>query len=179
MILNNYYNLKSFISNHSITGGSYKYMNIGLKDMNGNFVEHFVYDSYTTMGQQEAVRDCTINYNLMGMLKVLVGTGTTEPSMTDYSLASDITSTLVNNATNVACCATDSSMNTVIVSSFRNSSGSSITIREVGIMKTVRDFPGYGQAINKDVLLVRFLLDTPKVVKANESFTMQYIWAEG
>ena len=176
MILNNYWNLMAGMA--SITPSFDRAVNqqIGVRNMtNGNEIAVTV----GWLAQFPAVLPTMCqNWNPRANLSAVFGAGTTEPSPTDYRLASDVTANFSNINVTVNTSADGASISTVVTISATNTSGSPIEITEVGITKAIEMADNGNEPVLIDSLMVRHLLDTPKTVANNESFTLTLEWLE-
>lgn len=112
-------------------------------------------------------------------LDVVVGTGNTAAAKSDYQLANDVTSSLYNVSTSVDVTVDQDGIHIIATISGTNTTGSSVTISEVGIYKKVFAQIYETSTPTEKVLFVRQLLDTPKVVANNENFSITIAWDEG
>lgn len=100
---------------------------------------------------------------------LMVGTGTTTPTSTDYTLESPIESNLthVSSACSKGYNSTTNKSSYVITRTFTYTGSSNITITEIGVFHNGRDASNYYA-----FLLSRELLDTPLTVSPGETFTV-------
>lgn len=101
--------------------------------------------------------------------KVVVGTGDTAPTASDYALASSASLTHVGTIANTL--ANNQAKN--ITSTYRNDGESAVTIKEVGIncYTTFR----YMEYCN--ILFARKVLETPVTIQPGEQYTFTYLVA--
>lgn len=172
MLLSNYIRLKEHILNvtsYSIGSGSSMYLiYTPVKDFNGNSCTIMSYSGTTALG---------MNYSLHKNLIPKLGTGNTPVTAEDYCLSNNVTSSFSNLTavlSEVVSVDTDGIPNAKIVMSISgvNTSGSSVTIKEVGLSKNM-DLLGA-----HEILFVRHILDTPITVAAGDSFTLPLQWIE-
>ena len=109
---------------------------------------------------------------------VRVGTGTTEVNIEDYCLENDVTASFSNRAQRVShnCVGEESNSEITIYASGKNSTDSTISITEIGIVNcnmTVSTNIG-----DKWVLLFREVLSTPIVVPPNSTYHFTIVWTE-
>lgn len=176
MILNNYWNLMAGMA--GITPNFDRDVNqqIGVRDMiNGSEIGVTV--GWLTQFPAVLPTMCQ-NWNPRANLSAVFGSGTTEPSATDYRLASDTTANFSNINVTTNTSADGASISTVVTISATNTSGSAITITEVGITKSIESANNGNEPVPTNSLMVRHLLDTPKTVANNESFTLTLEWLE-
>ena len=107
---------------------------------------------------------------------IQVGTGTTSPSNTDYSLESKITSgTEAGQLEYGSQQITDptivgSYVDLLLTRDFTNASGGTVTVKEIGVVIRVADSGG----TYRYFLILRDVLDTPKDILNGETLTVQY-----
>ena len=112
-------------------------------------------------------------------LDAVVGTGSTAATKSDYQLVNDVTASLYNVSTSVDVTVDQDGIHVIATISGTNTTGSSVTISEVGIYKKVFAQIYETSTPTEKVLFVRQLLDTPKVVANNENFSITIAWDEG
>ena len=176
MVLNNYWNLMAGMS--GITPNFDRAINqeMGVVDT-GNGSQISVTVGWNASFPLVLPTMCQ-NWNPRANLSAVFGSGTTEPSASDYCLAYDRTADFSNVNVTVNTSADGASISTVVTISGTNTSGSAITITEVGITKAIESAWGGTDPVLTDSLMVRHLLDTPKTVEDNESFTLTLEWLE-
>lgn len=160
-----------FIESQSVYGTDYwTWVDIGLKGLNGAVVQ--IQKNRTDLaGSYYPV----ISYlGMRSALGVVVGTGSTEPSIDDHALGSDVTSSFINLVCSYTTGADNASVKTVITLSGTNNTGSPITITEYGITKGVPS----GNTVTTPVLFIHELLPEPVVVKPGHQFTLPIEWVE-
>ena len=113
----------------------------------------------------------TINSTrILGNGYLMLGTGTTAPTVDDYRLESPIT-------TNLSCDSISVSRTSLIktyTATFTNSGSSDITVTEVGFI-VYMNYQLSGDAEKADNFLIdRTVLDTPVIIPAGESRTVTY-----
>ena len=168
MILNNYKNWLAFISSNVFVGNNQVY-EIGVKDLTGA--------SATLYTQISSSSSSTPNYSLKNGLSARVGTGTTEPTLADVCLETDVTSSITNLNVTSSTQASSGVISTIITITGLNATASSITLSEIGITKQMAT--GYNAGMQyKTVMLIRSLLDNPLTVPAGEGFTLTFKWDE-
>lgn len=176
MVLNNYWNLMAGMA--GITPNFDRAINqqIGVRDMqNGSQIDVTV---GWNSGFPLVLPTMCQNWNPRANLSAVFGTGTTPPSASDYCLADDATSDFSNINVTVNTSADGASISTVVTISATNISGNTITITEVGITKAIESAWGGTDPVLIDSLMVRHILDNPKTVPDNESFTLTLEWLE-
>jgi hypothetical protein len=176
MILNNYWNLMAGMAGITPSFDRTANQQIGVRNMtNGNEIDVTV--GWPTNFADVLPTMCQ-NWNPRANLSAVFGSGTTEPSATDYCLEDDWTASFSNVDVTVNTSADSASISTVVTISARNTSGRTITITEVGITKAIEMASSGTEPVLIDSLMVRHLLDTPKTVADNESFTLTLEWLE-
>lgn len=183
MVLNNYIKAKAFFESHHNTFDasqySLGYTNPGIQNDNGDTF-NLVYITNTNQTYSELVARM---YSIKEDLSYVVGTGTTTPVASDYQLENDITSSLSNYNYTQATSFEDGKCRTIVTITGTNNTGSSQTITEIGVRK--RYYYAYiipptsvGENEHYDCLIIRHLLNTPKVVPDGEGFTITFQWDE-
>ena len=176
MILNNYWNLMAGMAGITPSFDRTANQQIGVCDMvNGSQISVTV--GWPTNFPGVLPTMCQ-NWNPRANLSAVFGAGTTEPSATDYCLAYDRTADFSNIDVTVNTSADGASISTVVTISARNTSGGTITITEVGITKAIESASSGTEPVLIDSLMVRHVLDTPKTMADNESFTLTIEWLE-
>ena len=175
MILNNYWNLMAGMAGITPSFDRTTNQRIGVFDMSGSEIDVTV--GWPTNFAGVLPTMCQ-NWNPRANLSAVFGSGTTEPSPTDYCLAGDWTASFSNVDVTVNTSADGASISTVVTISARNTSGRTITITEVGITKAIESASSGTEPVQTNSLMVRHLLDTPKTVADNESFTLTLEWLE-
>ena len=167
----NYWTYKMFIESRSIYGDAvWRKVDIGLKGLTGNAVEFQLMKNDTYIYNYPVVSYC----GMRSALGMLVGTGSTEPSIDDHALGSDVTSSFANLTCSYTTGADNASVKTVITLSGTNNTGSPITITEYGITKGIPS----GNNATTPVLFIHELLPEPVVVKPGCQFTLPIEWVE-
>lgn len=163
MILKNYMVIKECILNATASGASTMLTNY--TDMSGTARSGF-YGNYAPLGTA---------------LKVVLGTGDTAPTATDYALDTDVTSSFSSVTLSAATrtIGVDDNGKPYIkhahTISAVNSSGADITIKEFGIYYD--EFHYQSGSYYCDVLLSRDVI-SPVTVAAGDSFTLPIEWIE-
>lgn len=104
---------------------------------------------------------------------ILLGSGTTEPAATDYSLETDESANFTITGTNTTNY-DSGSLQILFALTATNTSASDITISEIGVMKQIQRASNTDQA--NQVLLTRDVLNTPITFAAGETKTINYVW---
>ena len=176
MVLNNYWNLMAGMAGITPSFSGTVTQQIGVRNMvDGGQIS-------VTVGWNASWPDvlptmCQ-NWNPRSNLSAVFGSGTTEPSASDWRLTSDTTSNFSNINVTVNTSAEGPSISTVVTISATNISGDTITITEVGITKAIERASGGTESILIDSLMVHHLLEEPKTVQNSESFTLTLEWLE-
>lgn len=165
MILNNYWNLFAYTSTHWMSNGG----DVPIPIVPINNANHSVYSYYS---------DEDSPWKLRYPLSARVGTGTTAPTLSDYCLDNDVTSSISSYTVNSNTAYSNNQLLTTITISGQNNTANPITITEIGITKYIR-FNDGSHYYENQVLLVRELLDEPVEVPSGEGFTINFEWAEG
>lgn len=148
-------------------------------DINGNVHDYFIIQACIQSpnnGSNLASQSAYVGANkrLNYGWNVRFGTGTTPTTGDEYQLESE-TSDIVGSMTSAAG-DDPSSMSTILVITGENTSASSITLTELGFTKTiyyVTDNTSTSNTVSScNVLLMRYLLQTPIVLAPTESFTL-------
>lgn len=174
MILKNYKALKCAINKKS----QWQYYScVGVVATDGTAIIT-IYQSYSSTQGIDGY-----NYGSLCLnrdITALIGTGTTEPTINDYQLENDISSSFSNLAisSNVSNNVGETyAYERIITITGLNNTSDDITISEIGLQKNMQ-YANSTNATNKKVLLVRHLLDTPITVAPNETFSITLIWRE-
>ena len=111
-------------------------------------------------------------------LSVLVGSGDDTPAADDYALETDITSSISSFSVvkTYTIAESGNGYDIAFLVSGTNGTGATITISEVGLMKTISST--WNSADDTDLLLARFLLTDPIVVADGAGFSFAFKWAE-
>lgn len=165
MVLQNFWIIQRFVNTYST---STLYNPTGMLTTNGDTIAA-IQSGNTTQAMN--------NYGVGMLTSLLFGTGTTDVSVLDYSLDTDITDSLSVSTT--AIVGNDSSSSTIqYQASIINNSGDDITITEIGIKKILRASLSTATTtyVNRDILVAREVLDTPITIAAGETKTINYVW---
>lgn len=111
-------------------------------------------------------------------LDVVIGSGSTAPAADDYALETDETANV--SAFSVVKTYTQASSGsgyeiTFLVSG-TNETGATLSISEVGLKKTISST--WNTPDDTELLLARFLLETPIVVADGAGFSFAFKWSE-
>ena len=174
MVLNNYWLIKTYTEVNTMISTAYT-VNLGNVNMSGSTSQIFV-----NVGTGSSAASFMSYANparcIKTDLKAVLGTGTTTPQPNDYRLANDVTSSFSNLATVCSTSSDGSSEVTTLTISGTNTSGSDVTINEIGIYK---DIYTNSSGNYSSFLLVREVLAEPFTVLAGSSFTKTFTWTEG
>lgn len=170
MFTTNYWTYKSYIESQNIDGGSsaWRWVDIGLKGLDGSVVKFQQYRSDVMAYYYSVIAYCGVR----SALNIVVGTGTTDPSMDDYALGADVTNSFINRTCSYITGPNNATVKTVITSSGTNNTGSPITITEYGITKGVPT----GNQVTTPVLFFHELLPDPIVVQPGCQFILPIEW---
>lgn len=171
MILNNYWRYMYSVENtyYKIGEGNF-HIYTGCKDINGGEIEI----GGGTPGNAYKLGD---NFALRSNLGARVGTGNTEPTVSDYELEADITGNISNLEVSTITSTTDNSYKTIISISGKNNTTNEITLREVGITKNIRNVNN-ADNFQVPVLFVRHILDEEISVPSGGNFAFVFEWIE-
>ena len=170
MILNNYYNyIRSEYGTISATSSRVDVGSYGLKNHNGGTLD-YIYNYGS--GNDQIIRGHK-NRAVHDNLHIECGTGNTQPSVSDYNLTSPVSLTkLTENVTYTIN--QDNKLEITITGSYKNETGSAVTISEVGISKGVYQ---NDNSTETQVLLTKNLI-TPITVENNEVVLFTIRWTE-
>lgn len=158
MILSNYWNYKGlFPASNKMT----------LKKTDGTNGDYEGFDTDTFA--LASVNNGTFSKNL----KLCVGTGTTQPTLTDYALANDASSIISAQTWSVAN--TSKGVNISVVATLTNNTNNDISISEFGIIKEL--YVWNTNNTKQDVLMMRTTIN-PIVIPAGETVVLNYIWKD-
>ena len=169
MVLNNYWIWKAYIdSNYIIESGTIDNPTLGMKDPSGHLAKMCV--------QTAAINWPSIisNWAIRTNLSIVLGTGDATPTAGDVKLFNDVTSLFSFTNTTINTSNEGNREKTIITTSGTNLSSSTVTIREVGILKNTIALNETGSP----VLLVREVLDTPKDISVGSGFLLTFAWEE-
>ena len=184
MILNNFLKSKAAFSQRVNTCDADPYgwptLSTGALDTSGNECTRIPYacpsSSASSIGPILA-RMWSERYDL----SFVVGTGNTEPTANDYCLENDVTANISSYSTSVNVTFEDGKFRTIATISGVNNTESDITISEVGVTKKYF-YTTNGTSVSDNtfynVLLIRHVLETPKVVPSGSGFTVTFQWDE-
>lgn len=171
MLVSNFWNYKAFIECRSIDGGSsWNKIDIGILGLDGATLQ-FQLMKTDTYGY---------NYPVMGYLGVksglgvIVGTGTTEPIVSNYSLTTDVTSTFINRTLSYNTGSDGSSIKTILTWAGVNPTSDPITLTEYGITKAINT----SNSSTTPALIMHELFPEPIVVPAGSGITIPIEWTE-
>lgn len=171
MLVSNFWNYKAFIESRSIDGGgSWNKIDIGVLGLDHTNLQ-FQLMKTDTYGY---------NYGVLGYLGiksglgVIVGTGTTEPTVSDYSLTTDVTTTFINRTLSYNTGSDGSSVKTILTWAGVNPTSDPITLTEYGITKAINT----GSQSTTPALIMHELFPEPIVVPAGSGITIPIEWTE-
>ena len=171
MILNNYFYVKRKLSYTTYSDTSTRYEDVTAIDGQS----HSVPTQGNTSQSGSLHQKINGNRALRDKLSVRVGTGDTDPTKNDYCLATDVTSSFSNTSTTVNIQqVTGDKLLTRLTFNGTNSSGSNITIKEVGIIKNYY----VNSSSTIDVLFTREVLAEPMVVTNGGGIVITVDWYE-
>lgn len=175
-----YRNLCAYVQSHNLDPSTqYGYFRNGIKGLSYGDVRYF-YDNasiYYISG------DDRNPWHTRYKIGSRIGSGTTSPTDTDYKPETNISvnsgtgSETISNFTTTSSTVSDGEhITTTITITGTNTSSSTVTISEVVIYKIC--VTNTGNFVDLWVPIARELLDTPKVVASNESFTLTLVWVD-
>lgn len=173
MILNNYWNWKSYIEKHQMGNSGATTASIGLIDTSGSAAT--LWDGAANNGYMSTHLGLLYNWAIKRDLSAQVGSGDTAVQASDYALATNITSSFSNVTATSSTSADGNKEKTIITISGANSSGSTKTIKEVGITAAVYTSSAQNTAT---IMLLRHVLDDPIEVANGQTFTVTITWEE-
>ena len=116
-------------------------------------------------------QSCHYSSTESGAYSVVIGAGTTEPTVNDYDLA-DASIMASDKMVSISQSATSSaSGGATIMTQWQNVSGSAITVKEVGLAYKLA-YNAYSKDAN--ILVARKVLDTFVTIQPNEVYTFAY-----
>lgn len=179
MITNNLKKIMfSIIAGSSVTGYRETELRATLVDTSGANVS-YVGRTMNNTGMNAArpfgalinsLNNMATNSGTLGTTFVKVGTGTTEPTESDYTLE-------VENAEvtcSVAACATSGNITKVYTATFSNPTENDVVIAEIGLFGCFSTYANNTGDIPLNFLLDRTVLDTPITIPAGESKAITY-----
>ncbi len=170
MILNNYWKYRQAVEKtyYKVGEGNFNIVT-GALDTSGTVNE--IIGGTAGVGWQFG-----LNFSLRANLTLMVGSSDQEPTPSDYNLLGNQTGSFSNYQVNVVTSSESGSYKTIITASGRNSSGSAITIKEIGVGKKI--ITVVPDTMPYTVLFVRHILDEPIVVENNGNFSLVFEWDE-
>lgn len=155
MLLRNYNNWKTWIENNPITSTSLVVSNdMGIVDTSNSAITRIM------MFNSGYLPYASKNWSVKLNASMVFGAGSTEPSVTDYALDTDITSQLSLSSFSISVGSDTNGMTVLCSVSVQNNTNSSITIKEVGLLHKFVDDNLYEHSC----LLSRTILDTPVTI---------------
>lgn len=160
-------NMKKLISYIFATGnsGTFKPILPDGTEFSGSTISSFPWGQTSTSSSSYIIINETTNAGSykVGKFGLLVGIGTTEPSVEDYCLANQVELTPVS----FQCTNSDGTLFPTVTHTMRNNSGGTLIITEIGL---------YWAPISSSppCLLGRKLLETPVTMEDGEAYTFQY-----
>lgn len=116
----------------------------------------------------------TTNVATNGNINLALGSGTTDVTATDYTMATDETSNFTITGT-VTLNHASNKLEIVFACEVTNTTAADITLTEIGIRKPITaNYSSYNLA--GYILFARDILDTPITVAAGETKTINYVW---
>ena len=173
MILDNYYKLVGWFSGRYNDMSNNYTAAIGVFDDTGTLISDVLYNS---SNNQYYATCANSNATVRSALSFRVGSGTTDPEIHDYTMETDVTSSFSNFKSDITvACSVGKIMLTSVLTGI-NTSGSSVTINEIGLFKTL--YCSSIGSVQKDIMLIHHKLDSPIVVAAGEGLDFPFQWIE-
>lgn len=174
MILKNYWVMTAFQENQTLANvGHYNNVDIGLIDIDGNSVNAIT----STNGWQDTVFN--VNYVFNVDMSVRVGDDDTTPTLSDYALGNDITSHFAQFSSKVLVSPSRTDEEMLYSVSGINATDSIQIIRELIVTKKFYVVPsGSSGYIQREIALVRYVLDTPIEVQVGSGFNFAFKWIQ-
>ena len=170
MLVNNYFIYRGK-ADQQITYATNEYTNPGLKRYSdGSTSWQPLWANNNTSYTAYASQNSALHLNNF----VVIGTGDTAESLSDYRLANDITGSISNYQQSYTSGEDGNTLKTTFSISGVNNTGSAITIKEVGIGKNILD----GNIASVPVMFLRKVLDTPIEVANGSTFAFSVEWKE-
>ena len=185
MLTTNYYKMKGFYDSHTNTfdGSAYGVpaADIVVTDIDGNNISNL---SYCSNNNASYATYAASNYSLKLKLYTILGSDDTTPTISDYNIGTPIS--ISNLTTTMTTTGENDKVSTKFIITGTNTTGSSVTIKEIGIVKKVSvlsaSYPTpqdpNDDNYNKKILLDHTLLETPITVAANDNFSLTFEWTE-
>ena len=167
MLLDNYWNLITYISTNLPNQNQYAGVDLQLKNINN--------ESFSILAGPSSSYAET-NWSVRYGISLHIGTGTTDPLSNDYCLESDITSSMFNVQQTVNSIYSDGQFRTALTISGNNNTGSSITISEIGVVKSMYKFVAPSSYGATNILLSHDLLENQLIVPNGRGFLIVYDW---
>ena len=173
MILNNLKILRAYAENNTYNNKDHIISPSLLKDTSGNYIDYDIWHGLmNTTGA--LVNNRFFKYNL----KVLFGSGNTEPAVTDYALGNNFTASLSDITYAESYEVTNDNDEPKIVKTIeiigRNNTENDLILREFGLYQDIY----YDMNHSSPVLLVREVLSTPITLEAGKGFALTITWEE-
>ena len=171
MILKNYWDVMNNIMTEASVGTT---KTETVKGTDGNDVTYLCAASNNSYEMQYVIS----NANLKGDVSMVVGTGDDDVTFNDYSLDTDVTSSISDTSLTVNHVTTSTGAKVVYTFSGTNDTANPITISEMGITKVLKT-GSTGTPTTGTVLLAREVLSEGVVVPAGSGFVLTFEWTEG
>jgi len=183
MLTNNYYKMKGFFDSHTNRCDGFSRASISVIDTSGTTYTNL---SYASNNNESYAAGANANYCMKMYLVPYLGTGDTEPSVYDYALNTDVTSSISNLSMSITSTGEDDKISTILLITGVNNTSESITIKEIGIAKKVsriydNNSGAYDPAIDSSaphILLDHTLLENPVTVAPGSNLSLTLEWIE-
>lgn len=168
MILNNYWNWRAYMSSHTCLSGlqsSGNYFYIGTKSLDGSNMSVYI-STYCTGSQK--------NWSMTDLTSY-IGSGSTTPTVDDYAMEDDRTSSFTNVQRSFNIAADDNKVSIIHTITGTNATNSDITISEIGIVQPLYCYPSNSLVYT---MFIHDILEQPIVVPPGRSFSLTFEWVE-
>ena len=146
-------------NNHYLTGSTLAY-NYDATTASNTFTDEQTSYNWTGVAFTSNANDIWENG-----FTIFVGSGTTAAAATDFKLETPLTLDVLS-----AACYHNANEKTVVQRTFKNTTGSSVTVNEVGCYLFRNTYNG----TNPVILIGRTVLTTPVIIPDGDMYTFQY-----
>jgi hypothetical protein len=182
VILRNYKVLKGIALNQNIQNYSPSTVSLpNLKDMEGNVRTSLPIGETVGGGARYYISGVNGTKTLWNNLNFVVGTGTTEPTVNDFQLENDVTSSFSNCtiAKTIDQVGNTYTNELTFLCMGKNNTNADITLNEIGIYRSILFTNSFYQDnVWANMLFIRHLFDEPLTVPPNETFKITLVWKE-
>lgn len=189
MLTSNYWALKGYADINSFPTGSQwppstLDLNLGMARYDYSYQTRsnaiFSFILYTSGNRFDNIIDLGYHLQLVPKIntRIVLGSGTTAPTLDDYLLEADLSSSITNFNSTVNSSGVTGGTSTIYTATGVNNSGSTFTINEIGVVKD-GFFPGDGMGSQSiSTLLLREVLSQGIEVPSGQGFTVTFEWTE-